>query len=294
MRIGQTIIDDTFAEAFGMRFTRLIITAHDEYWLSAGLAELTGYGTSIIGCDAEAAVERKLGKGTPDGRMGASVMLFAFSTDALGKATVNRVGQCLMTCPTVAVFNGLTDGEKTIPLGKHLRFFGDGFQKSKVVGDRRYWRVPTMEGEFLVEESAGLAKGIAGGNLILQSAELAPALKAARSAVTALADVPNVITPFPGGVVRSGSKVGSRYEGLRASTADAFCPTLKGRVTTKLHEAANVALEIVINGVSEHDVGQAMATAIRAAARPELLQISAGNYGGNLGPYHFELHKLLS
>lgn len=295
MQLGSTLIVDTFAEAFRMRFVRLIITAADEYWLDVALRETTGYGSSVIGCDAEIGVERLLpASETPDSRPGAAVLAFGFSTDALAKAIPNRVGQCLMTCPTTAVFNGLPDAEETLPLGKHLRYFGDGFQKSKLLGGRRYWRVPVMDGEFLLEEKLGVAKGVAGGNLILQGTTPPVALDAARRASEALATLENIITPFPGGVVRSGSKVGSTYKGMVASTNDAFCPTLRGRVESELVEGANCAYEIVIDGTDEQAVGEAMKLALKTAADEGVLAIGAGNYGGKLGKFHFYLHELLS
>ena len=231
VKIGPTSIDDTFAEAFGMRYARLIITAYDAHWLEAALREFTGYRASVIACDAEIGVEKYIDPAeSPDGRPGASVLVFGFSAEALGKAIPNRTGQCLMTCPTTAVFDGLPEGETRIPLGKHIRFFGDGFQKSKQFDGTRYWRIPVMDGEFLVVETVGVAKGVAGGNIILQARDMPSALEAARRAVGGYQSVDGTITPFPGGVVRSGSKVGSRYKGLKASTSDAFCPTLRGRV----------------------------------------------------------------
>jgi formylmethanofuran--tetrahydromethanopterin N-formyltransferase len=294
MQIGPTLIEDTFAEAFRVRYTRLIVTAHDDYWLQAALRSVTGYATSVIACDAEVGVERPLTPAeTPDGRLGAAVLIFGFSTEGLAKSVPNRAGQCLMTCPTVAVYDGLPAAEERIPLGKHIRFFGDGFQKSKVIAGRRYWRIPVMDGEFLVEESVGVEKGVGGGNIILQAETLETALAASRRATEALDRLLNVIAPFPGGVVRSGSKVGSRYKKLVASTADAYCPTLRGRVETKLREGANCALEIVIDGTSEAAVAAAMSAAIRAAAGPGVVSIGAGNYGGKLGKFHFHLHKLL-
>jgi formylmethanofuran--tetrahydromethanopterin N-formyltransferase len=190
------------------------------------------------------------------------------------------------------VFDGLRDAEGRMPLGKHIRFFGDGFQKSKMIGEQRYWRIPVMDGEFLVIESLGVGKGVAGGNIILQAADLTSALDAARRAVTAIGKVPGTITPFPGGVARSGSKVGSRYKGLVASTADAYCPTLRGRVETKLHPGVNCALEIVIDGVDEAAVAKGMTAALRAAAGAGVIAIGAGNYGGKLGKFHFHLHEL--
>jgi formylmethanofuran--tetrahydromethanopterin N-formyltransferase len=293
MNIGETLIEDTFAEAFRMRFCRTIVTAAEDYWLRTAVQEMTGYAASVIGCDAEAGVERWLAPDeTPDGRPGAAVLLFGFSTENLAKAVPNRIGQCVLTCATTAVFNGLSDAEERLPLGKHLRFFGDGFQKSKLIAGRRYWRVPVMDGEFLVEEYLGVAKGIGGGNIILQAVDAATALSAARRAVDAVAALPGVITPFPGGVVRSGSKVGSRYNKLRASTNDAYCPTLRGRTESHLHPDANCVYEIVIDGVDEPSIAAAMAAALRAAAGPGVLQIGAGNYGGKLGKFHFHLHQV--
>lgn len=295
MNIGPTLIDDTFAEAFGMSFTRLVITAHDEFWLEAALRELTGYSSSVIACDAEAGQERLWTPAqTPDERPGAAVLVFGFSADGLAKAVPNRTGQCLMTCPTTAVYDGLPEAEKRLPLGKHLRFFGDGYQKSKLVDGKRYWRVPVMDGEFLVQEDVGVAKGVGGGNIILQSVTKPLGLAAARRAVEALAAMDGVITPFPGGVARSGSKVGSRYKTLRASTADAFCPTLRGRVESRLHPDANCAYEIVIDGTSPEAVGQAMVAAMHAAAGDGIVAIGAGNYGGKLGKFQFPLRQLLA
>lgn len=294
MFVCGTFIEDTFAEAFGMRYARLVITAADDYWLDAALRELTGYSSSVIACDAETGVEQHLpAPQTPDGRPGAAVLLFGFSADALAKSVPNRVGQCVMTCPTTAVYDGLPAAETKLPLGKKIRFFGDGFQKSKQVAGRRYWRIPVMDGEFLIEDVVGVEKGVAGGNLIIQSRDQSAGLAAVRRATAAIERLPGVITPFPGGSARSGSKVGSRYKGMVASTADPYCPTLRGRVESKLHREANCAYEIVIDGTSEQAVGQAMTVAARAAAGEQILTISAGNYGGKLGKFQFPLRTLL-
>lgn len=221
------------------------------------------------------------------------MLAFGFAADGVAKAVANRAAQCLLTCPTTAVFDGLPAAPDRVPLGGHVRFFGDGFEKSKVVDGRRFWRVPVMDGEFVVEETMGIAKGVGGGNFILQGTSLDAALAAARRAVEAIAAVPGTITPFPGGVVRSGSKVGSRYEALRASTNEAFSPALLGRVPTELAEGVACALEIVIDGVDRDAVARAMAVGIRAAAGPDIPAISAGNYGGKLGKHHFHLHEVL-
>lgn len=295
MNLEATFIQDTFAEAFGMSYVRLLVTAHDAHWLDAAVREATGYSSSVIACDAEAGLERLIpADASPDGRPGASLLMFGFSREALEKAVPNRVGQCLMTCPSTAVYDGLEDGEKRIALGKHIRFFGDGYQKSKQIAGKRYWRIPVMDGEFLVRDSLGVGKGVGGGNIILQTAEQAAGLAAARRAVEAVAGIDGAITPFPGGVARSGSKVGSRYKRLVASTSDPFCPTLRGRVESQLHPDANCAYEVVIDGTSPEAVSQAMTAAMRAAAGDDVLMIAAGNYGGKLGKFHFRLHELLS
>ena len=295
LQLGSTRIVDTFAEAFRLRYGRIVVTAYDDHWLDAALAAVCGYGTSVIGCDAEIGLERRLpAEESPDGRPAAAILAFGFAAEPLAKAIANRVGQCLLTCPTTAVFDGLPESSDRAPLGKQIRYFGDGFEKTKVFAGRRYWRVPVMDGEFLVEETCGIAKGIGGGNLILQAASLPAALTAARRAVGAIATIAGTITPFPGGVVRSGSKVGSRYPGLRASTNDAFCPGLVGRVETELLPGVEASLEIVIDGIDEPAITQAMAAAMQAIASPDVLAISAGNYGGKLGKFHFHLHQVLA
>jgi formylmethanofuran--tetrahydromethanopterin N-formyltransferase len=296
--IGETEIVDTFAEAFSMRYCRLLVTAINSRWLLAAANEYCGYGSSVIGCDAEAGIEGWVDNSeTPDGRPGVQLLTFGFSTEAVAKAALNRVGQCLMTCPTTAVFNGGSDPEfvsgETVPLGAKLRFFGDGFQKSKLIDNRRYWRVPVMDGEFIVEESVTVRKGVAGGNILIQAVDQLTGLTAAENAIEAISDSRGTITPFPGGVVRSGSKVGSRYKALRASTSHGFCPTLRGRVETELRNGVNCVYEIVIDGVDEPAVAKSMQIAIGAAAVPGVVAIGAGNYGGKLGKYHFHLHELL-
>lgn len=303
MQIGPTFIADEFAEAFRMWAARLIVTAIDDEQVAIAAREACGYGTSVIGCDAEAAVERTLTRDeTPDGRPGAALMFFAFNAKALTKALPNRTGQSLMTCPTVSVYDGMppevtadisSDDVARIDLGKKLRYFGDGFQKSKVLAGKRYWRVPVMDGEFTCAESAGAVKAIGGGNLLICAVDQLTALTAARKAVEAIAQLPEVITPFPGGIVRSGSKVGSRYKALFASTNDEYCPTLRSRVTSKLPADANCVYEIVINGLTEPAIANAMRIAAEAACGDGVCSISAGNYGGNLGKFHFHLRVVM-
>ncbi|MAV37116.1 MAG: formylmethanofuran--tetrahydromethanopterin N-formyltransferase [Planctomycetaceae bacterium] len=294
MNLNGTYIDDTFAEAFRMQYARLVLTAHDRFWLEAAVRELTGYSSSVIACDAECGLESWVAPElTLDGRPGATVLMFGFDKERLATAVSNRVGQCVMTCPSTAVFDGLPASTSRLPLGKHLRFFGDGYQKSKLVGNKRYWRIPVMDGEFLVVENVGMAPGVAGGNFILQARDHATALEAARQAVEAIETLEGVITPFPAGVARSGSKVGSRYPSLVASTADAFCPTLRGRVESRLHAEANCAYEVVIDGVHQEAVQSAMVRGIQQASRQGVVAISAGNYGGKLGKFHLKLRSLM-
>ena len=281
-------VDDTFAEAFPMKATRLIVTAHRIEWARHAGVTATGFATSVIACGCEAGIERELGPDeTPDGRPGVALLLFAMSGKELAKQLERRVGQCVLTCPTTAVYAGIHEGE-AIGLGKNLRFFGDGWQTSKVIGGRRYWRVPVMDGEFVAQETTAVVKGVGGGNLLLLARDTDAALGAAEAAVAAMKRLPNVIMPFPGGVVRSGSKVGSKYPALGASTNDAFCPSLVGLVKkTELTSETRCVMEIVIDGLTEADVGAAMRVGMEAGialgAANGLLRISAGNYGGRLG-----------
>jgi formylmethanofuran--tetrahydromethanopterin N-formyltransferase len=295
LTINDVPLDDTFAEAFPMTAARLVVTAATPEWARTAGREATGYAASVIGCDAEAGIERELSpEETPDGRPGVSLLLFAFSRDALQKAAVNRVGQCVLTCPTTACYNGLPAvKEKAIRIGGNLRFFGDGWQFSKLLEGKRYWRLPVMDGEFVCEDFFGTVKGVAGGNFLILGETQEAALAAAEAASTAIRQVPGVIAPFPGGVVRSGSKVGSRYKKLRASTNDAYCPTLRGLVQSELAEGVGAVYEIVLDGVDLASVEEATRVGVRAACRPGVRRISAGNYGGKLGPFHLHLHKLL-
>lgn len=295
--INDIPIEDTFAEAFPMTAARLVITAETPAWALTAAQVATGYASSVIGCDAEAGVERVLTLDeTPDGRPGVSILLFAFNRQSLQVAAINRVGQCILTCPTTACYNGLdVVKDKAIRVGGNLRFFGDGFQFSKQLAGRRYWRLPVMDGEFTCEDFFGTVKGVAGGNFLLLAQSQAAGLAAAEAAVAAIRSVPGVILPFPGGVVRSGSKVGSRaYKKLRASTNDAYCPTLRGVTATALPEGVNAVYEIVIDGVDQAAVEEAMRVGVRAACIPGVVRITAGNYGGTLGPYHLRLHPLLA
>lgn len=296
MILDGVAIVDTFAEAFPMTAARAIITADSARWADIAGATISGYGTSVIGCDAEVAVERRLSESeTPDGRPGVSVLAFAFSRDALEKALVNRVGQCVMTCPTTACYNGLPVGEKSIVVGGRLRYFGDGWQISKRLAGRRYWRIPVMDGEFVCEEAFGTAKGVAGGNIIMMGADPAGVLTAAEEAADAMRDVEGVILPFPGGIARSGSKVGSKYKKLRASTNTAYAPSLRGLVPTDMPADVRCAYEIVIDGLTLEAVERATAVGVRAAVRGDrgLVAITSGNYGGKLGPHHIRLHDVL-
>lgn len=294
LHIRDTLIEDTFAEAFPMTAARVLITAISPRWAEIAAQTVAGYAASVIGCDAEAAVEAALTpEETPDGRPGVSILFFAFSRQALEKALINRVGQCILTCATTACYNGLpVVKEKSIRIGGNLRFFGDGWQISKKLESRRFWRIPVMDGEFTCEDVFGTTKGVAGGNFLILGTNCTTALSAAEAAVDAIRGVPGLIMPFPGGIVRSGSKVGSKYKKLRASTNDAYCPTLRGSVKSSLPAEVNAVYEIVLDGVDLTAVENGMRVGIQAACRPGVIAISAGNYGGKLGPHHIHLHKL--
>lgn len=294
MQLGTTKIIDTFAEAFAMWAARVVITADTPEWAMIAAQSMTGFATSIIGCKCEAGIEALLDADTtPDARPGVSVLLFATSADSLEKRLVERVGQSVMTCPTTACFNGL-EAEQMVDVGGKLRYFGDGYQISKMLGERRLWRVPVMDGEFVVDELFGIQPAVGGGNIIVLGAELTPTLQATQAAVSAMRQVPGVIMPFPGGIARSGSKPGSRYSFLFASTNDAYCPTLRGFAPdTQIPDDAGCVLEIVIDGLDEAAVQEAMRAGTQAAADHGALYVTAGNYGGKLGQYQIRLYDLI-
>lgn len=296
MHVNGVFIEDTFAEAFPMRAARVVVTAVNARWAREAAVKLTGFATSVIACKCEAAIEREMSPSeTPDGRPGISTLIFAMDAESLGKRLVERIGQTVLTCPTASCFDGLPGTEKRLTAGRVLRVFGDGYQGSKIVGGERYWRVPVMDGECLLQESFGVAKGVGGGNFIILGADSAVTLRAAEAAVSAIAGVPGVILPFPGGVARSGSKVGSkRYKTLVASTNEAYCPTVRPLVASALPNGVNSVLELVLDGLDAESIARAMRVGIEAASIPGIVAITAGNYGGKLGPHHFHLREIMS
>lgn len=293
MQINGVEIEDSFAEAFDMWGSRLIITACNERWAITAARVVTGFATSIIGCGCEAGIGGLLsGDQTPDGRPGVLVLFFTMSKKDMAKHLLLRLGQCVMTSPTSACYNDL-HAEVNVKVGGKLRYFGDGFQISKLVGERRLWRIPVMDGEFVIEESFGVKKAVGGGNFIILADSQPNALAAAEEAVEAIRVVPDVILPFPGGIVRSGSKIGSIYKGQRVSTNTAYCPTIRRQVDSALPAGVNSVMEIVIDGLDEGAVREATRVGIQAACRPGVLRIAAGNYGGELGQHHFHLHEIM-
>ena len=298
LTVRGVCIDDTFAEAFGMRATAVVITADNLHWARQAALSMTGFATSVIGCGCEAGIDCELtGKQTPDGRPGVRVLLFAVSTAELQKQLQTRVAQCLLTSPGSACYAGI-DGEETLRLGNALRYFGDGWQISKRFGAKHFWRIPVMDGEFVCEATTGLSKqAVGGGNLLILGRTTDTTRAAAEAAVAAIRKVPDVIAPFPGGVVRSGSKVGSKYKGVPATTNEVYCPTLRGAVHSALDPDTKSVLEIVVDGLTSTAVASAMRAGISAIVKlgPKrgATRISAGNYGGKLGPHHYHLRELL-
>jgi formylmethanofuran--tetrahydromethanopterin N-formyltransferase len=294
-RNGVRIVD-TFAEAFDMRASRVVITARSPAWARTGALAMTGFATSVIGCKVEAGIEADLSPDeTPDGRPGVSVLLFGFDVDGLTHRLLDRIGQTILTCPTTACFDGLPGAAERANVGGQLRHFGDKYQSSKSLDNHRYWRIPVMDGEFLVEEKFGVQKAIGGGNFLILGKDLDATLAAAEAAVEAMRRMRGIILPFPGGMVRAGSKVGAKnYKKLPASTNDAYCPTLRGRsgVTSELPSEVNAVLEIVVDGLDRAAIESAMRVGIETACRPGIVEITAGNYGGKLGKHHFRLHDL--
>lgn len=302
MELNGVPIEDTYAEAFSMYGSRVLITALNKRWALEAARSMTGFATSVIGCGCEAGIEGVEPEETPDDRPGVSVLIFATSKKGLQEQLVNRIGQSVMTSPSSACYNALSEGDAWLPVGGKLRFFGDGFQISKRLDpaitfdgrrSRRFWRIPVMDGEFVVEDRFAAKKSVGGGNFLIFGEDLASTLRATEQAIEAMRKVKGVILPFPGGIVRSGSKVGSRYKFLTASTNTPFCPTIRRQVPSQLPEGVGAVLEVVIDGLDPSAVEEAMRIGIRAACGPGVLRISAGNYGGKLGKYHFHLHRIL-
>lgn len=290
MEFNGVILEDTYAEGFPVWAARVIITAVTKEWAYKAATEATGFATSTIGCPCEAGIERFVpASDTPDNRPGYAVM-FCCGKKALKEQVLERIAECVLTAPTTAVFNGKAGLEEIIPVKLH--FFGDGYESKVVVGGINCWSIPIMGGDFIIEEEVGAIKGVAGGNFLIMGDSQMSALIAAQAAVDAISCVPGTITPFPGGVVSSGSKVGSnKYKFMGASTNEKFCPTIREKVPdTEIPEGVKAVYEIVIDGVSEAAVNEAMKAGVQAACRvPGVVKITAGNYGGNLGPFKFHL-----
>ncbi len=297
LRLDGVEIEDTFAEAFMMWAGRVMVTADEERWALAAARAATGFAASIIMSPAEAGIEGMIPpERTPDGRVGVLIQIYHQTRRELKAQMIQRISQCVMTCPTTAAFDAMEDAERRLKVGRSIRLFGDGFQKRDDYAGRRIWRIPVMEGEFIVEDSFGVKKAVAGGNFLILAENVKSGLLAAEKAVEAISQsVRGVILPFPGGICRSGSKVGSLKYKLKASTNHLYCPRLR-EVTSdsKVPKNVNCVYEIVINGLSLESVRLAMAEGIKAAVKvPGVVKISAGNYGGRIGPIKIYLHELL-
>jgi formylmethanofuran--tetrahydromethanopterin N-formyltransferase len=282
-------VDDTFAEMFPLWVGRILITAENEKWVLTAANVATGFATSVIMAPAEAAIERFVPpEQTPDNRVGMLIQIYNRNRFELKNQLIQRIGQCIMTCPTTAAFNGLPDTKRKLKVGRSLRYFGDGYEKKTMVGNRKCWKIPVMEGNFIVEDGFGAQQGVAGGNILILAKDQETGLKAAELATDAINNnTTDTIMPFPGGICRSGSKAGSLKYKLKASTYHTYCPSLKTIVEdTNIPEEVNSVYEIVMNGLTLDAVKNSMVQAVQAAASaPGVVKISAGNYGGKLGPF---------
>jgi formylmethanofuran--tetrahydromethanopterin N-formyltransferase len=297
MEINGVEIEDTFAEAFPIKIARVLITGATKRWAMVAATEATGFGTSVIHCPAEGGIEKVVGPDeTPDGRPGVYIQLCTFGFKSMEGQLMNRLGDCILPAPTAHMYNGLPDAEKQFDTGNKLRYFGDGMETLEEIGGRQVYRIPMMEGDFITELNIGAVEGIAGGNFFILADSQMSALAAAEAAVDAIAEVEGVITPFPGGIVASGSKTGAnKYTFLKATSNEKFSPSIKDKVEgSNVPADVNGIYEIVINGLNEKVISQAMLTGINAAVMiPGVKKISAGNFGGTLGPYKFHLHEIL-
>lgn len=294
MELNGVEIEDTFAEAFDSFYSRFLITAISKKWAKTAAMETTGFASSLIGCSAEAGIEKYMApRETPDGRPGYVIQVWAFKKK-MAMELIHRIGQNILTCPTTAVFNML-DSEEKLDTGAKMKYFGDGFEEERKLYSRDMIAVPIMMGEFLIEKELGMAKGVAGGNIIILANDQASALMAAEAASEAVEGIDGVIAPFPGGIVASGSKVGSKkYKFMDATTNEKYCPTLKDKVDSALSNEVNAVSELVLDGVTEEAVKEAMKAGIYAASKIQgVVKITAGNYGGTLGKVHIHLKDLI-
>ncbi|MEM3004418.1 MAG: formylmethanofuran--tetrahydromethanopterin N-formyltransferase [Candidatus Bathyarchaeia archaeon] len=296
--MGSVEIEDTFAEAFPMIVGRILITAETDRWAQIAASSATGFASSIIMSPAEAGIEGVPvpSSETPDRRPGVNIQIWHRTGRELKNQMLSRIGQCILTCPTTAAFDSMPDAKKRLKIGRAVRLFGDGYQRREMLDGRVVWRVPVMEGEFLIEDRFGVRRGVAGGNFIIMAESATSGLAAAECAVAAVRSVEGVITPFPGGICRSGSKVGSNKYKLPASTNHPFCPTLRSvSPDSKIPDGVNSVYEVVLNGLTLTSVKKAMAKGLLAASEVSgVRKVTAVNFGGRLGPYRIQLRELLN
>lgn len=296
MKVSGVEVEDTYAEAFDIEVSRLLVTAYDYHWALIAAREATGFGTSIIMCPAEAGIEKRaLHSETPDGRAGYYIQICHMDDKKLENQLISRVGQCILTSPTASVFDGLPDSETKFDTGNKLRYFGDGYETLVERYGRKLWEIPVMQGKFVMEDQISYTKGIAGGNFFIMGANQPSALSAAKVAVESIQDVEGVITPFPGGIIASGSKIGAnKYSFLKATANEKFSPELRDQVESQLPEGVNAVYEVVINGINIDVVKEATRAGILAASKvPGVMGITAGNYGGKLGKHMIYLNELV-
>lgn len=290
-------IVDTFAEMFPIWASRVLITADNEKWALTAASAATGLATSVVMSPAEAGIEGIVSPNeTPDNRIGVVIQVYNRNRFELKNQMILRIGQCVMTCPTTSAFDALLNAKRRMKVGRSLRLFGDGFQRKSLVGNRKVWKIPVMEGDFIVENTFGASEAIAGGNFLILARDKAVGLKAAEEAIEAIkTKASQVIMPFPGGICRSGSKAGSLKYKLKASTNHPFCPGLRTVVPdSQVPEGVGCVYEIVVNGLTLEAVKKAMCVGVQAAtAVSGVVKISAGNYGGKLGPYKADLKEIL-
>lgn len=297
MKIDGVEIEDTFAEGFDIYVSKFLITAATKKFAKIAADETVGFGSSVIMCPAEAGIDRYVPPSeTPDGRPGYVVMICHPKKDELEHQLLERIGQCVLTAATTSVFDDMgADADEKLKVGFKLKFFGDGYEKEGTIAGRKVYMIPIMSGEFVIEGELGIKKGVAGGNFFVMAENQTAALVGAEVAVDAIGNVEGTITPFPGGIVASGSKVGSnKYKFMSATTNEKFCPSLCEEVESDIPADVKGIYEIVIDGVGEDAIKKAMKVGIAAAVKvPGVKRIYAGNYGGTLGAYQIWLKDMI-
>ncbi len=283
---------DTIPEGFGRVMARVLVTAKDAAWAHRAAEAACGFATSLTMCPAECGIDVEVkGQDTPDGRPGVVFMVVQRTLPLLEEQLVARISQCVLTTPTAACFNAL-ESDEVLPIGSEVQHFGDKLSTKEELTGRTLWHIPLMGGDFIIEDTFGVARGES-YKLWIMGSEMG-ALTAATAAAGTASNVEGVFLPFPGGICAAGSKVGSvHYPSLKASTNHPYCPTVRDKVESRLPDGVEAVYELVITGLDRRRVEEAMSGAVEAAAANGAARISAGTFAKKMVARRPDLSDLL-